>query len=49
MIELLQHFKGQALGSEKLDKLLTGLRSNGLLKYSNILTGNCSCNICETL
>ena len=44
-----KHFKGQVLGSEELDELLTGLRSNGLLKYSYILTGNYSCNICETL
>ena len=36
-----KRFKGQVLGSEKLDDLLTGLRSNGLLKYSYILTGNC--------
>ena len=43
-----KHFKGQVLGSEELDNLLTGLMSNGLLKYSYILTGNCSC-ICETL
>ena len=34
-----KHFKGQVLGSEELDDLLTGLRSNGLLKYSYILTG----------
>ena len=27
------------LGSEELDDLLTGLRSNRLLKYSYILTG----------
>ena len=44
-----KYFKGQVLGSEELDDFLTGLRSNGLLKYSYILTGNCSCNICETL
>ena len=36
-----KHFKGQVLGSEELDDLLTGLSSNGLLKYSYILTGNC--------
>ena len=37
-----KHFRGQVLGSEELDELLTGLimRSNGLLKYSRILTGN---------
>ena len=34
-----KHFKGQVLGSEELDDLLTGLRSNRLLKYSYILTG----------
>ena len=44
-----KHFKGQVLGSEELDDLLTGLRSNGLLKYSYILTCNYSSNICETL
>ena len=38
-----KHFKGQVLGSEELDDLLTRL------KYSYILTGNYSCNICETL
>ena len=34
-----KHFKGQVLGSQELDDLLTGLRSNRLLKYSYILTG----------
>ena len=39
-----KHFKGQVLGSEELDDLLTALRSNKLLKFSNILTGtSCTC------
>ena len=40
-----KHFKGQVLGSKELDDLLTGLRSNGLLKYSYILTGTYIHNI----
>ena len=39
-----KYFKGQVLGSQELDDLLTGLRSNRLLKYSYILTGKlCMC------
>ena len=32
-------FKGQVLGAEDLDALVTGLRSNNLLKYTHLLTG----------
>lgn len=41
VVSAYKHFKGQVLGSEELNDLLTGLRSNRLLKYSYILTGTC--------
>ena len=37
-----KEFRGQVLDSENLDALITGLRSNGLLKYTHILTGMCA-------
>lgn len=33
------HCKGQVLNSEDLQDLVDGLRQNGLLNYSHILTG----------
>jgi pyridoxine kinase len=36
-----KEYRGQVLDSENLDALITGLRSNGLLKYTHILTGYC--------
>ena len=41
-----KHFKGQVLGSEELEDLFNGLRSNGLLKYSYILTGTSCTYVC---
>ena len=33
------NYRGQVLNSDDLDTLVTGLRSNSLLKYTHILTG----------
>ena len=33
------HCKGQVLNSDNLQDLIDGLRQNGLLNYSHILTG----------
>ena len=41
-----KHFKGQVLGSKDLDDLFNQLRSNGLLKYSYILTGTSCSYVC---
>lgn len=34
-----EQFKGQVLEAAELDVLITGLRSNNLLKYTHVLTG----------
>ena len=36
-----KEYRGQVLDSDNLDALITGLRSNSLLKYTHILTGMC--------
>ncbi|CAI8017782.1 Pyridoxal kinase, partial [Geodia barretti] len=36
-----KEYRGQVLDSDNLDALITGLRSNSLLKYTHILTGYC--------
>lgn len=34
-----EEFKGQVLDSSDLSSLIEGLRNNGLLRYSHMLTG----------